>query len=353
MRAPSPTTDSPEPAPLKTAEFDYPLPQAAIAQHPCEPRDAARLLVDRGVDAAPAHHIVRDLPDLLEPGDLVVINDTKVLPARLHLAKASGGAVEVLLLDPVRRPEGLTQAWHALVRPGRKVKAGLELFVPGEADAGPVLVIDEVLDDGRRVVTVLDHGLMDRIGEMPLPPYITAKLDDPDRYQTVFAREPGSVAAPTAGLHLTSEVLSRLEDRGIGVVMVELRVGLGTFKPIDTDEVADHTMHTERYHVDTAVWDRIRSAERVVAVGTTVVRTLESVAATGQLSGDSSLFISRGYEWQIVDVLMTNYHVPRSSLLVLVDAFVGPRWRDLYEIAIDEGYRMLSFGDAMLLERDK
>lgn len=310
---------NPLPNSLPTSLFDYELPDDAIAQHPAEPRDAARLLVDRGPGAEPAHHLVRDLPELLQPGDLLVVNDTKVLPARLHLVKATNGAVEVLLLEPT----GRHRQWRALVRPGRRVKAGTELFVSGATDGGPVVIVDDVLDDGRRVVTVLDDDLMDRVGEMPLPPYITAPLGDPTRYQTVFAREPGSVAAPTAGLHLTTELLSQLEGRGVEIARVELRVGLGTFRPISTDDVAEHTMHTERYRVEPDTWDRIRSANRVVAVGTTVVRTLESVAATGELAGDTGLFISRGYDWQVVDALMTNFHVPRSSLLVLVDAFMG------------------------------
>lgn len=332
---------------LDTSEFDYPLPEAAIAQHPAEPRDSARLLVDRGVGVDPEHRIVRDLPDLLEPGDLLVLNETKVLPARLHLIKATGGAAEVLLLDPT----GRHREWRALVRPGRRLPIGTELFVPGQLDQGPVVTVDAMLDDGRRVVTVRDDDLMARIGEMPLPPYITAPLENPDRYQTVFARTPGSVAAPTAGLHLTDEVLDRCMAKGVEIAKVELRVGLGTFKPITTDAVADHTMHTEWYRVEPETWERIRAANRVVAVGTTVVRTLESAAATGALEGDTSLFISRGFDWQVVDVLMTNFHVPRSSLLVLVDAFVGPRWRTIYETALAEQYRMLSFGDAMLLTR--
>jgi S-adenosylmethionine:tRNA ribosyltransferase-isomerase len=338
---------------VRTEEFDYDLPDHAIAQHPASPRDSARLLVDRGSGVDPDHRRVADLAELLEPGDLVVVNDTRVLPARLHLAKATGGAVEVLLLEPT----GLPRQWRALVRPGRRVRAGAELYVPSDVDADraptadPVVVVDDVLDDGRRVVTVTDDGLLDRLGEIPLPPYITAPLADPDRYQTVFAREPGSVAAPTAGLHFTDDLLARLEAAGIGLARVELRVGLGTFRPIATDEVAEHLMHTEAYRVEADVWDRIRSARRVVAIGTTVVRTLESVAATGQLEGDTSLFITRGFDWQVIDVLLTNFHVPRSSLLVLVDAFVGPRWRDIYATGIQEGYAMLSFGDAMLLTR--
>ncbi len=372
---------------MRAEEFDYDLPDRAIGQVPIEPRDRARLLVDRGPDADPVDHRVHDLPDLLEPGDLLVVNDTRVLPARLHLVKPTGGAVEVLLLEPT----GFPRQWRALVRPGKRLKAGALLHLPTpqprshrpppnnrgvtvrpderrlrgswENDGGPevrgggaggddpVVRVDEVLDDGRRVVTVLDDDLMERVGQIPLPPYITEPLADPDRYQTVFAREPGSVAAPTAGLHLTDEVLAGLVARGIDVVRIELRVGLGTFRPIATDDVEQHLMHTEWYRVDPEVWDRVRSAQRVVAVGTTVVRTLESVAATGRLEGDTSLFITRGHDWQVIDVLMTNFHVPRSSLLVLVDAFVGSRWRSLYEAALDRDYRFLSFGDAMLLHR--
>jgi S-adenosylmethionine:tRNA ribosyltransferase-isomerase len=192
---------------------------------------------------------------------------------------------------------------------------------------------------------------MEDNGEMPLPPYLTEPLADPQRYQTVFAREPGSVAAPTAGLHLTERLLDELEDKGIDVARVELRVGLATFRPISASRVAEHVMHSETYRIDPATWERIQKANRVVAVGTTVVRTLEAAAATGELAGATELFIARGYDWKIVDRLLTNFHVPKSSLLVLVDAFVGPRWKDIYAAALGEGYRFLSFGDAMLLDR--
>lgn len=323
-----------------TRRFDYELPEAAIAQVPAEPRDSARLLV---ADDPVRHCTVADLPDLLEPGDLVVVNDTRVLPARLRLHKPTGGAVEVLLLEPT----GRHQEWTALVRPGKRLKAGATL----ELDGDPVIEIVSVLDDGRRVLRVLADDLLERAGAVPLPPYIHEPLDDPERYQTVYADEPGSVAAPTAGLHLTDDVLARLEARGIGLERVELRVGLGTFRPISTDSVLDHEMHEERYRIDPAVWDRIRAAPRVVAIGTTTVRTLESAAITGQLAGRTDLFIHRGFDWQVVDVLLTNFHVPRSSLLVMVDAFVGDRWRDLYATALAENYRFLSFGDAMLLDR--
>lgn len=329
---------------LETSFFDYDLPESAIAQTPAMPRDSARLLVDNGDEQPPDHRRVSDLVALLEPGDTLVVNDTKVLPARLHLHKATGGQVEILLLEPT----GRHHEWQALVRPSKKVKPGAELFLDGE----PVARVDGVLDDGRRLVTLYADDLLDRIGEVPLPPYIHTTLDDPDRYQTVYANEPGSVAAPTAGLHLTPELLDDLEAAGIAIVRIELRVGLGTFRPITTDTIEAHTMHTERYRIEPEAWQQITNAKRVVAVGTTVVRTLESAAALGQLEGPTDLFISRGYEFAVVDRLLTNFHVPRSSLLVLIDAFLGcDRWKALYRDAIANDYRMLSFGDAMLLSR--
>lgn len=333
------------------AFFDYELPTGAIAQEPVEPRDAARLLVDRG--AGMTHATVADLPDLLEPGDLVVVNDTKVLRARLQLTKTTGGRVEVLLLGPMTRPvtdsgpPAAGERWEALVRGSRRVRPGTTLLLDGE----PAVRVGADLGDGQRAVELVRADVMDRAGQIPLPPYIHRPLADDDRYQTVFADRPGSVAAPTAGLHLTPEVLARLGRRAIDVVSVELRVGLGTFRPITAERIDDHDMHAEWYRVAEDDWPRIQAATRVVAVGTTVVRTLESVAATGDLVGTTDLFISRPFRWQVVDTLLTNFHVPRSSLLVLVDAFVGPRWRDLYEEALAAGYRFLSFGDAMLVDR--
>ncbi len=341
---------------MRTADFDYPLPAARIAQRPLDRRDAARLLVDRGPGAPPEHRVVADLPDLLGPGDLLVVNDTRVLPARLHLRKASGGAAEVLLLE--REPAG-GGWWEALVRPGRRLPAGTILVDPSGAEA---VEVGDDLGDGRRRVRLLVPGgtptreaelaLVGELGEVPLPPYITEPLVDDERYQTVYARRPASAAAPTAGLHLTDDVLDRCRARGVQVATVELVVGLGTFRPIATEDVRDHRMHGEAYHVDPDVWAACGEAGRVVAVGTTVVRALESAAATGRLDGRTELFIARGHRFAVVDVLLTNFHLPRSSLLVLVDAFVGPRWRRLYDVALAEGYRFLSFGDAMLLERD-
>jgi S-adenosylmethionine:tRNA ribosyltransferase-isomerase len=325
-------------------ELDYDLPAERIAQVPVEPRDAARLLVDRGPGAPPEHGHVRDLPTLLDPGDLLVVNDTRVRRARLHLRKDSGGAVEVLLLEPLADGDG----WEALVRPSKKVPAGTVVR------AGELAV--EVADDlgeGRRRVRVLT-GDPDAVGELPLPPYIHATLQDAERYQTVYSRRPASAAAPTAGLHLTDGVLDACAAKGIGLARVELVVGLDTFRPITADRVEDHPMHTESYAVPpetVAAMASTRAAGgRVVAVGTTVVRSLESWAATGEPQGRTALFIRPGFEFQVVDRLVTNFHVPRTTLLALVAAFAGDHWRDLYDTALaDERYRFLSFGDAMLL----
>ncbi|HEX2574807.1 MAG TPA: tRNA preQ1(34) S-adenosylmethionine ribosyltransferase-isomerase QueA [Aquihabitans sp.] len=351
---------------MDAADLDYDLPAEAIAQTPAEPRDSARLLVDRGPDRPPAHRAVADLAELLDAGDVLVVNDTEVIPARLPLRKATGGAVEVLLLE--RRPEGW---WEALVRPSRRVADGTRL-VPATATDGPaadlVVEVGERLgDDGRRRVTV--HGGVDdldalaAVGEVPLPPYIHEPLADPGRYQTVYAAHPGSVAAPTAGLHLTDALLDRCGARGVTLVRVELVVGLGTFRPITAERVEDHPMHAERYRIPPAAQEVLgprlgsgagapdRFGGRVVAVGTTVVRALESWAATGRPEGATDLFIRGDHHFALVERLLTNFHVPRSSLLALVEAFVGPRWRDLYATALAERYLFLSFGDAMLLDR--
>ncbi|MET0661578.1 MAG: tRNA preQ1(34) S-adenosylmethionine ribosyltransferase-isomerase QueA [Ilumatobacteraceae bacterium] len=343
---------------MRLADFDYELPDALIAQTPIEPRDAARLLVDRGA-SPPEHRRVRDLPDLLRAGDLLVLNETRVIPARLRLRRQSGGLAEVLLLES---QDADRRIWEALVRPGKRLHVGEELTPePGRADRrsgaprGPLIRMGERTPAGDTFyVEVLDTDALAAIeqwGEMPLPPYITAPLQDPERYQTVFSREPASAAAPTAGLHLTTSLLAELVAKGVGTATVELVVGLDTFQPISTLNPVDHAMHTERYRVPEATMDACRAAERVVAVGTTAVRALESAAARGELSGRTDLFIHRGFDWRVVDVLMTNFHLPKTTLLMMVDAFVGDRWRRLYDTAIAERYRMLSFGDAMLLDR--
>lgn len=325
------------------SDYDYGLPEHAVAQEPVEPRSAARLLVATDPAGGVQHRTVADLPDLLAPGDVVVVNDTRVIPARLRLRKATGGAVEVLLLDP--RGDG---AWDALVRPGRRVPPGTVLY----AGDDPVAEARDHLPDGRRVVALfdLDEKVLAQHGAVALPPYVHRELPDPERYQTTYAVHPGSVAAPTAGLHLTPEVLDRVRARGIPVGAVDLAIGLDTFRPITAPTLDDHVMHTERYSVPDETRAACERAERVVAVGTTTVRALES-AARGQPSGRTSLFIRPGHDFRVVDVLLTNFHMPRSSLLVLLAAFAGDRWRDLYRIALDDGYRFLSFGDAMLVSR--
>jgi S-adenosylmethionine:tRNA ribosyltransferase-isomerase len=339
---------------MDLAEFDYPLPEGAIAQRPAEPRDAARLLVDAPLaGGAVAHRTVADLPDLVRPGDLLVVNTTRVLPARLRLRKPTGGEVEVLLLE-----EGPGGTWEALVRPGRRVRPGTVLVAGADLE---VHVGGPGPGDGTREVTLRvpagddELAALGRHGIVPLPPYITVPLADPERYQTVFADRPGSVAAPTAGLHLTGAVLDRCRAAGATVAPVELVVGMGTFRPVTAAKVEDHHMHAERYAVPEATMAACEAARarggRVLAVGTTTVRALESAALSGRLSGRTDLFIHRPWTWRAVDVLLTNFHLPRSSLLVLLDAFAGPRWRDLYGVALDEGYRFLSFGDAMVVAR--
>ncbi len=333
---------------MELAEFDYHLPPERIAQIPLEPRDSARLLVDRG-GRPPDHRHVTDLPELLQPGDLLVVNETKVVPARLRLHRETGGAVEVLLLES---NDGARRHWEALVRPGKRLRVGEVLF----DGADPMLEMGERTVAGDTFHVELlgsadPMATLDEHGEMPLPPYITERLSDADRYQTVYAREPGSAAAPTAGLHFTPDLLARLDERGIRRATVELHVGLDTFQPISTDDPLQHPMHSEAYRVPPATWDACQRASRVVAVGTTSVRALESAAAFERLSGRTELFIHRGFEWKVVDALMTNFHLPTTTLLMMIDAFVGPRWRRLYDVALQEDYRFLSFGDAMLLDR--
>ena len=345
--------------PLRTDAFDYELPQELIAQRPASPRDAARLLVLDRASGELTHATVRELPRFLSPGDLIVLNDTRVMPARLVGEKAgTGGAVEVLLLDA--RGPGL---WEALVRPGRRLRPGAEVVFGGGALRARVV---EATPAGGRILRFEWEGrsegrsfeeVLHRLGEVPLPPYIKEKLDDPERYQTVFSREEGSKAAPTAGLHFTPELLARLEERGVEIAYVTLHVGLGTFRPVKAEYVHEHRMHAEYYRLPAATAEAVRRARsrggRVVAVGTTVVRTLEAQAAGGEVEageGWTEIFIYPGYEFKAVDALLTNFHLPRSTLLMLVCAFAGrERVLEAYERAKQLGYRFFSFGDAMLI----
>ena len=400
---------------LRMDEFDYELPSSSIAHVPAEPRDSARLLVDPGPCRAPEHRHVTDLPSLLGPGDLLVVNETRVMPARLPLRKRTGGAAEVLLLEPLgRRPSGSDAGWAALVRPSRRIANGTVLV--SERDPSVRVVVGERLDRQRRAVSVLvgetpladvsQARLLERAGEAPLPPYIdpdmargaiaqrlgvnaadsdAARTALADRYQTVYARSDGSAAAPTAGLHLTERVLDALRSNGVSIATVDLTVGLATFAPVTAEHADEHEMHTEHYRVSAQTLAACAAAVRVVAVGTTTVRALEAAARQqrdlrvasakctpeaacapsggrgdrgglaptvhSDISGATDLFLRRGAEFLLVDAMLTNFHMPRSSLLLLIDAFIGPRWRDLYETALANGYRFLSFGDAMLLRR--
>jgi len=313
---------------VRTAELDYDLPRELIAQRPSGRRDASRLLVHDRPSGETRHRGFAELPDELPGGTLVVVNDTRVVPARVRAPRRSGGEAEVLLLEPL----GADGTWEALARPSRRLR-------PGER-VGSIELL-EALGGGRWRVR-LERGPE---GEMPLPPYIEARLEDPERYQTIYAREAGSAAAPTAGLHFTEELLERLD-----VERVTLHVGLDTFRPVTTDDLAAHALHGERYAVAAAAWERIRSAARVLAVGTTTVRVLETLARGGALTGRTELFVTPGFEFRRVDHLLTNFHLPRSTLLALVMAFAGvERTRALYRLAIEERYRFYSFGDAMLL----
>ena len=312
---------------MKRAELEYSLPPELIAQHPAERRDDSRLLVFEKASGEVRHRLFRELPEELS-GELVAVNDSRVVPARLRLERPGGGEAEVLLLEPLNgRGE-----WEGLARPSRRLKPGQRL--------GPVELLEHL--GGGRCRLRLD-GEPD--GEAPLPPYITEPLDDPERYQTVYAEPEGSAAAPTAGLHFTPELLAKLD-----IERVTLHVGLDTFRPITADDLADHEIHSERYEVAPKAWKRIHAAKRVLAVGTTTVRVLESLARGAPLAGRTDLFITPGFEFLRTDALLTNFHLPGSTLLALVMAFAGvEETHRLYELAIAERYRFYSFGDAMLV----
>jgi S-adenosylmethionine:tRNA ribosyltransferase-isomerase len=335
------------------SQFDYALPRDLIAQVPARPRDSSRLLVMRRDSGALDHRIFRELPDYLRAGDVLVLNDTKVIPVRLRSRRISGGEVEVLLLRPVG------QRWEALVRPGRRLRPGTRLTFGGGAID---VTIGEPAPQGTRLVTVRHDGdlraALDRAGEMPVPPYIERPLERPDDYQTVYAAHEGAVAAPTAGLHFTPALLDEIRGRGVRVVFVTLHVGLGTFRGVEVEDVTRHRMDAEEYELSgetAAAINAGRSAGgRVIAVGTTVVRTLESVAADGGTvaagRGRTELFITPGFRFRVTDALVTNFHLPRTTLLMLVSAFAGrERILAAYEEAVRVRYRFYSFGDAMLI----
>jgi S-adenosylmethionine:tRNA ribosyltransferase-isomerase len=360
---------------FKMSDFDYDLPPEFIAQTPLEQRDASRLLVVQRQSQRLAHRNFRDIGEYLRPGDVLIANQSRVIPARLLGRRAeSGGAVEVLLL--AERSDMGHNYWEALVRPGRRLREGammefldtdrrvrlLGKILQRTEAAGRVVhftLPDQTSEQSDPNTLLKVRQQIDELGRIPLPPYIHEKLDDPERYQTVYARIQGSAAAPTAGLHFTPELLERLQQQGVKVGFVTLHVGLDTFRPVDVEDINDHKMHSEEIEIDTPTATLINETRarggRIVAVGTTSVRVLESVASLhrGQIEpyhGNTSLFIAPGYHYQAVDAMITNFHLPRSTLLLLVSAFTGKELMEqAYQEAIRERYRFFSFGDAMLL----
>ena len=339
---------------MKTSDFDFQLPEELIAQTPLERRDASRLLTLDRESGAVEHHHFYDLPRFLRPGDCLVLNDSRVLPARLIGHRPTGGACEVLLL--VDRGGDL---WECLVRPGRKLKPGTRvIFGDGQLTA----TVEEELNDGKRAVRFHYQGIfleiLEQLGRMPLPPYIKAELQDQERYQTVYSRVVGSAAAPTAGLHFTPELLEQVGEMGVKVCYVTLHVGLGTFRPVKAEEITDHEMHSEFCQISQETADIInetkRNGGRVICVGTTSCRTVESFAAEdgtmSERSGWTSIFIYPGYKFKVLDALITNFHLPQSTLIMLVSALAGREHvLAAYEEAVREKYRFFSFGDAMFI----
>ena len=340
---------------MKTSDFDYDLPERLIAQTPADPRDSARMMVIDPVSGTREDHIFREFPDYLNPGDVLVLNDTRVIPARLLGVKEETGVpCEVLLLKRLD-----LDRWEALVRPGRRLKQGTRVIF-GEGRL--IAVMEDTTAAGGRVVRFEYEGvfetLLDALGQMPLPPYIHEKLADPTQYQTVYARLDGSAAAPTAGLHFTEDTLRRIREKGVAVVPVLLHVGLGTFRPVKDDEVEKHVMHQEFYRITPEAAEAINAARarggRVVCAGTTTVRTLESAADEKGIlhpgEGMTGIFITPGYRFKITDALMTNFHLPKSTLLMLVSALMGRSTAlECYREAVSKEYRFFSFGDCMFI----
>ncbi len=338
---------------MKTSDFDYHLPESSIAQTPAEPRDSSRLLVLDRASGNLGHKIFRDIVDYLKPNDLLVLNHTRVIPARIFAKKETGGKVELLLL---RRRDTLT--WESLVG-GKGLRVGTKVQI----ENGPQAEILEILDGSERLIKFSEpiEPYFSQVGNVPLPPYIHEKISDPERYQTVFAKEPGSAAAPTAGLHFTPQLLDALKEKGVKIAYVTLHVGLDTFAPVTEDSPEEHKIHTEWCELSQETADLINETKqtggRVVAVGTTSVRTLESAGSKSNLAhqiaafvGPTDIYILPGYQFKIVDVMITNFHLPKSTLIMLVSAFAGrEKILSAYETAIKEGYRFYSFGDAMLI----
>ena len=340
---------------MKTSDFYYDLPEELIAQDPLEDRSSSRLLVLDKKTGETEHHVFREIVDYLDPGDCLVINDTKVIPARLIGAKEETGAkIEVLLLK-----RGADDVWETLVKPGRKARPGTRISFGDGLLTGEVV---DIVDEGNRLIRFEYEGIfeeiLDQLGQMPLPPYITHQLKDKDRYNTVYAEHPGSAAAPTAGLHFTPELLEKIREKGVDIAHVTLHVGLGTFRPVKVDDVENHHMHSEFYMIDETAAEKVNRAKengkRVICVGTTSCRTIESAAdENGRLkacSGWTDIFIYPGYQFKILDALITNFHLPESTLVMLVSALAGREHvLAAYEEAVKERYRFFSFGDAMFI----
>lgn len=340
---------------MKTSDFLYELPEKLIAQTPMEKRDASRLLVLNKTDGSLEHRHFYDLTEYLRPGDCLVLNDSRVIPARLFGVRPSGGAVEVVLLKDLG-----DNRWECLSRPGKKMRPGTEVSFGGNGELTGV--VEDVMDGGNRIIRFHYEGIfleiLERLGHMPLPPYIKEQLQDPERYQTVYSREPGSAAAPTAGLHFTKELLKKIRAMGVEVRFVTLHVGLGTFRPVKAENIEEHEMHSEYCTVPAETAEAIMRTHanggRVIAVGTTSCRTLESFAkADGSLSeasGWTNIFIYPGYEFKCIDALVTNFHLPGSTLVMLVSALAGrENILNAYNTAVEKGYRFFSFGDAMFI----
>ncbi|WP_074520887.1 tRNA preQ1(34) S-adenosylmethionine ribosyltransferase-isomerase QueA [Lachnospira pectinoschiza] len=338
-------------------DFDYDLPEELIAQDPLSDRSSSRLMVLNKNTGKLEHKIFRDIIDYLNPGDCLVLNDTKVIPARLYGEKEGTGAgIEVLLL---KRKEDLKDTWEVLVKPGKKAKVGARISF---GDGKLVAEVKDIVDDGNRIIQFEYEGIfeeiLDDLGQMPLPPYITHKLEDKDRYQTVYATHKGSAAAPTAGLHFTNELLKAIEEKGVKIARVTLHVGLGTFRPVKVENILDHHMHSEFYMVSQEAADIINETKknggRVISVGTTSTRTIESVAnedgTVPAKTGWTDIFIYPGYKFKTIDCLITNFHLPESTLVMLVSALAGrENVLNAYKIAVEEKYRFFSFGDAMFI----
>ena len=342
---------------MKTDDFDYDLPERCIAQEPAAVRDACKMLVMNRETGELEDRIFRDIIEYLEPGDLLVVNDSRVIPARLYGVKEDTGAhIEVLLLEQKEK-----DVWETLVKPGKKAKPGVKLTFGDGLLHGEVL---ETVEGGNRLIRFSYEGesiypVLEQIGNMPLPPYITQKLEDNERYQTVYSHELGSAAAPTAGLHFTNELLEKIKAKGVNIATVTLHVGLGTFRPVKEDEITDHKMHSEHYYLPQRTADLINQTKqqggRVIAVGTTSCRTLETLGTRQGLplheqSGYTDIFIYPGYQFKVLDGLITNFHLPESTLIMLVSAFAGyEHTMAAYELAVKENYRFFSFGDAMAI----